>query len=76
MPSEATVPYRVIFLDNHGSLAVDALASSCDGSWRNAVASFDGVHDSAIIDVPTSRADDLEDMLEADPNVVRYLAPR
>jgi hypothetical protein len=64
--------YRIVFLDNTGSRAVEALAASCGGAWRNAVTAFDGVLDQAIIDVPDASADHLESLLDDDANVVQY----
>lgn len=67
-----TKTYRIVFSDNTGSRAVDAIASSCEGQWRDCVQRFDGENDLAFVDVPTDNAEHLEEMLDADENVISY----
>ena len=67
-----TNTYRIVFADNTGSRAVDAIAASCDAKWRDCVQRFDGEHDSAFVDVPADNAEYLEQMLDDDENVVSY----
>ena len=66
------ITYQIIFAGNTGSRAVDAIASSCGGSWRNAVTRYDGEHDLAFIDVNTDNCEALESMLDDDSNVISY----
>ncbi|HKX54179.1 MAG TPA: hypothetical protein VJM47_10300 [Nitrosospira sp.] len=69
----ATRSYKIIFANNQGSFAVNALALACDGSWRDAVQRYNGKHDLAFIDVKEENAAHLEEMLEQDDNVLSYL---
>ncbi len=64
--------YRVVFKDNTGSRAVEALAFSCDGAWSNSVERFDGANDLAFIECPADNVDYLERLLDEDDNVVSY----
>jgi len=64
--------YSIVFRDNAGSRAVEAIADGCGGSWRNSVQSYDGKHDLAFVDVPNDNAETLEQMLDEDENVVSY----
>ena len=64
--------YRIVFANNSGSFAVNAIAESCNGSFRDGVERFDGEHDLAFIDVPADNAEYLEEMLDADENVISY----
>lgn len=64
--------YRIVFVNNTGSRAVEGLAFSCGGSWSNSVERFDGTNDLAYIECPEESAEHLESMLEDDNNVVSY----
>lgn len=64
--------YKIIFADNQGSFAIDTLATSCEGTWRGAVQRYNGEHDLAIIDLPAENSDYLEQLLDADDNVISY----
>ena len=67
-----TNTYRIVFADNTGSRAVDAIAASCGAKWRDCVQRFDGEHDLAFVDVPADNVEHLEQMLDDDENVVSY----
>jgi hypothetical protein len=67
-----TKAYRIVFADNTGSRAVDAIAASCDAKWRDCVQRFDGENDLAFIDVADENAEYLESILEDDSNVISY----
>lgn len=69
----ATRSYKIIFANNQGSFAVNALSLACDGSWRDAVQRYNGKHDLAFIDVEEENVAHLEEMLEQDDNVLSYL---
>ena len=65
--------FRVVFHNNMGSRAVDAIATTVQGNWRNTVDNFDGNgNDLAFIDVPAGNAAYLVEMLTDDPNVVDF----
>jgi histidinol dehydrogenase len=64
--------YSIVFHDNTGSRAVDAIAQTFDGAWSNAVSLTNGVHDMAFVDVPEEHIEALEECLENDDNVVSY----
>ena len=64
--------YRVVFKDNTGSRAVEAIAFTCDGTWSNSVNRYDGTNDLAFIEVPAENAECIEKILEEDENVVSY----
>lgn len=65
--------YRIIFSDNSGSFAVDALAQGV-GRWYGAVSNYDGDgHDMAFIELDSDAdADYFEDVLESSDNVISY----
>ncbi len=65
--------YKIIFANNRGSFAANALALACDGSWRDAEPRYNGKHDLVIIDVEEENVAHLEEMLEQDENVLSYL---
>jgi hypothetical protein len=67
-----TKTYRIVFADNSDSQAVDAIATSAQGSWSNSVPRFDGEHDLAFVEVADDNADYLESILDADENVISY----
>jgi len=67
-----TKTYRIVFSDNAGSRAVDAIATTVQGSWSNAVERFDGEHDLAFVEVPADNAEYLESILDDDSNVISY----
>lgn len=67
-----TITYRIVFGDNSGSRAVQALAVSCGGSWRDGVERFDGENDLAFIECPAENAEFLEGMMDEDENVISY----
>jgi len=70
---QETKSFKIVFADNTGSDAIDALATSAGGTWRNTVSNYDGEgHDIGFIDVPAENADYLEEMLDADDNVIEY----
>lgn len=65
--------YRIIFNDNRGSFAVDAIAATVQGSWSNSVSNFDGEgHDLAFVTVSEVNAEYLEEILDTDDNVIEY----
>ena len=65
--------YKVIFNDNSGSWAIDAIATTVQGTWRNTVNNYDGQgHDIGFIDVDDEYAADLEEILKNDENVVSF----
>ena len=65
--------YKIIMDDNSGSRAIDGIAASCGGDWRNTVGNYDGQgHDIGFVDVPAENAEYLETILDADENVVEY----
>lgn len=66
------ITYEIVFVDNNGSRAVEAIAFSCDGSWHNAVSGYDGQHDLAFIDLDSHDSEMLESMLDDDDNVISY----
>lgn len=71
--SETTKTYKIIMKDNTGSRAIDSIAATVEGSWRNCVSRYDGEHDDlAFLDIAADDAEYLEDILEADDNVVEY----
>lgn len=67
-----TITYRIVFADNTGSRAVQSLAVSCGGDWRDGVERFDGESDLAFIDCPAENAEFLEGMMDEDENVISY----
>ena len=69
-----TITYRVLFSDNRGSFASDAISASCERVSRNCVERFDGERDLALIDLPEENAEFLEALLESDINVLAYTA--
>ena len=69
----ATRTYKIIFANNRGSFAANALALACDGTWRDAVERYNGKHDLAFIDVEEENVSHLLEMLEQDDNVLSYL---
>lgn len=65
--------YKIIFVNNQGSQAIDAIAAEVDGDWRDTVSNFDGQgHDIGFIDIPDSYAGYLESILDKDYNVITY----
>ena len=68
----STITYRIVFADNTGSRAVEALAYSCEGSWNNAVQKFDGENDLAFVECPAENVERLEIMMDEDDNVISY----
>jgi hypothetical protein len=64
--------YRIIFRNNSGSFAVDAIASTVGGTWSNAVERFDGESDLAFIEVDDENSSYLEEILEEDDNVLSF----
>ena len=66
------ITYEIVFIDNSGALAVNAIAFSCNGSWRNAISRYDGQHDLAFIDLDSDNSEMLELMLDDDDNVISY----
>lgn len=70
--SKNTKTYRIVFADNSGSFAVDAIATGAEGSWSNSVQRFDGEHDLAFVEVPAENAEYLENLLDGDDNVISY----
>ena len=64
--------YEIVFVDNSGSRAVEAIACSCNGSWRNAVSNYDGQYDLAFVDLDSDDSEMLESMLDDDDNVISY----
>jgi len=67
-----TTTYQIIFVDNRGSRAVESIAATVEGSWRNSVERFDGTNDLAFVDVPERNAEYLEKLLDEDDNVISY----
>ena len=65
--------YKIVFANNQGSFAVNALSLACDGTWRDAVQRYNGKHDLAIVDVDEENVAHLEEMLKQDDNVLSYL---
>lgn len=67
------VTYKIIFEDNQGSFAVDAIATTFQGSWSNSVSNYDGHgHDLAFVTVERENAESLEEALEENDNVIEY----
>lgn len=65
--------YKIIFNDNSGSFAIDAIATTVQGNWRNTVSNYDGQgHDIGFVDVEDEYAADLEAILKNDENVVEF----
>ena len=64
--------YRVVFADDSGSQASDALAGSVGGSWKNSVQRFDGEHDLTFIECPEEQAEYLEGIMDEDENILCY----
>ena len=64
--------YRIEFADNTGSFAVDAIAHSAEGRWYGAVSGSNGTNDMAFVEVDDAAAEYLEEMLDADDNVISY----
>ena len=65
--------YKIIFNDNSGSFAIDAIATTVQGNWRNTVSNYDGQgHDIGFLDVENENAADLEAILKNDENVVEF----
>lgn len=67
-----TKTYRIVFADNTGSRAVDAIAATVQGSWSNSVERFDGENDLAFVNVADENAEFLESTLDDDSNVISY----
>ena len=67
-----TKTYRIVFADNAGSRAVDAIAATVQGSWSNSVERFDGENDLAFVNVADENAEYLESILDDDSNVISY----
>lgn len=70
----ATKKYSIVFADNKGSRAVDAIAQTFGGQWSNAVSRYDGTYDKALVEVPEENVEELEEELEYDPNVISYIS--
>lgn len=69
------VTYKIIFEDNQGSFAVDAIATTFQGTWSNAVSNYDGQgHDIAFVTIDRDNVESFEAALEADENVIEYRA--
>ena len=64
--------YRVVFANDSGSRASDALAGSIGGSCRNSVQRFDGENDLAFIECPEEQAEYLEGIMDEDGNILCY----
>lgn len=64
--------YRIVLANNSGSFAVDAIAHSVGGTWRNCVQKFDDANDLAFVDLPEENCAYLEETLESDGNVISY----
>ena len=64
--------YKLILLNNTGSFAADAIATSVGGSFRDCVTRYNGEHDLAFIDCPDDNSDHLESLLDANDNIVSY----
>ena len=65
--------YKIIFNDNSGSWAIDAIATTVQGNWRNTVSNYDGQgHDIGFVDVDDENANDLEKILREDENVIKF----
>ena len=67
------VTYKIIFEDNRGSFAVDAIATTFQGSWSNSVSNYDGQHhDLAFVTIDRENIESFEAALDADENVIEY----
>lgn len=64
--------YRVVFQENAGSKAVDAIAATVEGTWSNSVCRFNGEHDLAFVHVPDENSQYLEALLDGDDNIISY----
>ena len=65
--------YKIIFKDNRGSFAIDAIAHTVQGDWHNIVNNFDGKgHDIGFVDVPSQYAAYMEEILTVDENVIKW----
>lgn len=65
--------YRIEFVDNTGSFAIDAIAQTVNGSWDSRMCSTDvsGV-DFGSVEVDDENAEYLEEILDADDNVIGW----
>ena len=69
----ATKTYKIIFDNNGGSRAIDAIATTVQGDWRDTVENYDGQgHDIGFVDCPEENAEYLEQILREDENVVSF----
>lgn len=64
--------YRIVLQDNRGCAPIAAIAESVEGVWFNAVARYDGQHDLVFLELPAENASYLNDLLDADDNVISY----
>lgn len=64
--------YNIEFTDNTGNRAAIAIAETVEGSVISNTPRFDGTNDLAIIECPEKNASYLEEVLNADENVVAY----
>ena len=70
---ELTKSYMIIFNDNTGSSAIDAIAYTVLGTWRNTVSDYDGEgHDIGFVDFPAEFESYLQQLLTEDENVVEF----
>jgi len=65
--------YKIVFKDNTGSKAIDAIAESVNGDFHDTVSNYDGQgNDIGFIDIPEENSSYLEEILDADKNVIEY----
>ena len=67
--------YRIEFVDNAGSFAIDAISQTVQGSWdsRSCSTDLEGVDFGTVL-VADENAEYLEEILGADENVISYTA--
>lgn len=64
--------YKIVMKENRGSRQIDAIAVTCEGTWKNCTEKFDGENDIGFVEIADENAEYLESMLEGDDNVVSY----
>ena len=67
-----TKTYMIIFNDNSGSEAIDAIAVTVEGSWHDTVSKYNGLHDIGFVEFPAENESYLKEILAEDDNVVEF----
>lgn len=66
------VQYAVLFADNSGNFAADAIATTVEARILANTQKFDGELDHALFEVPSGNVQYFEQLLDEDTNVVSY----